>query len=106
MTANVITYRGRSAAREVGRALGLPRDMQDRLARLVSNWGYQDSADLLTRHLAEAGCDPRHPRIRHFAALWMRIQDLPRHPRQHSGGMVIAPGRPDDVVAPRPGTLP
>src|SRR2546426_9153602 len=59
MTANVITYRGRSAAREVGKALGLPRDMQDRLARLVSNWGYQDSEDLLTKHLAEAGCDPR-----------------------------------------------
>src|SRR5207247_1021323 len=45
MTANVITYRGRSAAREVGKALGLPRDLQDRLARLVSNWGYQDAED-------------------------------------------------------------
>src|SRR3989449_10671040 len=49
MTANVITYRGRSAAREVGKALGLPRDMQDRLARFVPNWGYQDAADQLTR---------------------------------------------------------
>src|SRR6059036_3043979 len=106
MTANVITYRGRSAAREVGKALGLPRDMQDRLARLVSNWGYQDAADLLTKHLAEAGCDPRHPRIRHFAALWMRIQDLPRHIGQHSGGMVIAAGRLDDVVPLEPATMP
>src|SRR6059036_1691067 len=106
MTANVITYRGRSAAREVGKALGLPRDMQDRLARFVSNWGYQDSADLLTKHLAEAGCDPRHPRIRHFAALWMRIQDLPRHLGQHSGGMVIAAGRLDDVVPLEPATMP
>src|SRR5436309_136974 len=106
MTANVITYRGRSAAREVGKALGLPRDMQDRLARLVSNWGYQDSADLLTKHLAEAGGDPRHPRIRHFAALWMRIQDLPRHLGQHSGGMVIAAGRLDDVVPLEPATMP
>ncbi len=106
MTANVITYRGRSAAREVGKALGLPRDMQDRLARLVSNWGYQDSEDLLTKHLAEAGCDPRHPRIRHFAALWMRIQDLPRHLGQHSGGMVIAAGRLDDVVPLEPATMP
>src|SRR5436309_3048992 len=85
MTANVITYRGRSAAREVGKALGLPRDMQDRLARFVPNWGYQDAADQLTKHLAEAGGDTRHPRIRHFAALWMRIQDLPRHLGQHSG---------------------
>src|SRR5947207_367596 len=106
MTANVITYRGLSAAREVGKVLGLPRDMQDRLARLVSTWGYQDADDLLTKHLAEAGCDTRNPRIRHFAALWMRIQDLPRHLGQHSGGMVIAAGRLDDVVPLEPATMP
>ncbi|MBI2014817.1 MAG: DNA polymerase III subunit alpha, partial [Candidatus Rokubacteria bacterium] len=106
MTANVITYRGRSAAREVGRALGLPRDLQDRLARLVSTWGYQDPDDLLTKHLPEAGCDPRHPRLRRFAALWTRIQDLPRHLGQHSGGMVIAAGRLDDVVPLEPATMP
>ena len=106
MTANVITYRGRSAAREVGKALGLPRDMQDRLARLVANWGYQDPDELLIKHLAEAGCDPSHPRIRHFARLWLRIQDLPRHLGQHSGGMVIAAGRLDDVVPLEPATMP
>src|SRR5207244_2488566 len=47
MTANVITYRGRLAAREVGKALGLPPDVRDRLSKLVSNWGYQDPKDLL-----------------------------------------------------------
>ena len=106
MTANVITYRGRSAAREVGKALGLPGELQDRLAHLVSTWGYQDPADVLTRHLAEAGCDPRHPRIRTFAGLWTRLQDLPRHLGQHSGGMVIAAGRLDDVVPMEPATMP
>jgi error-prone DNA polymerase len=106
MTANVITYRGRSAAREVGKALGLPGDMQDRLARLVSNWGYRDPEEILIKHLAEAGCDPSHPRIRHFAALWTRIQDLPRHLGQHSGGMVVAAGRLDDVVPLEPATMP
>jgi error-prone DNA polymerase len=106
MTANVITYRGRSAAREVGKALGLPGELQDRLARLVSNWGYQDPAEVLTRHLAEAGCDPSHPRIRKFAALWTRVQDLPRHLGQHSGGMVITGGRLDDVVPLEPATMP
>jgi error-prone DNA polymerase len=106
MTANVITYRGRSAAREVGKVLGLPGELQDRLARLVSNWGYQDPQDLLTRHLAEAGCDPDHPRLRTFAALWTRLQDLPRHLGQHSGGMVIAAGRLDDVVPLEPATMP
>jgi error-prone DNA polymerase len=106
MTANVITYRGRSAAREVGKALGLPADMQERLARLVENWGYQDPEAVLTRHLAEAGCDIGHPRIRTFAALWTRLQDLPRHLGQHSGGMVIAAGRLDDVVPLEPATMP
>jgi error-prone DNA polymerase len=106
MTANVISYRGRSAAREVGKVLGLPADMQDRLARLVENWGYQDPEAVLTRHLDEAGCDTRHPRIRKFAALWTRLQDLPRHLGQHSGGMVIAAGRLDDVVPLEPATMP
>ncbi|PYN52344.1 MAG: error-prone DNA polymerase, partial [Candidatus Rokuibacteriota bacterium] len=93
-------------AREVGKALGLPRDMQDRLARLVANWGYQDPDELLIKHLAEAGCDPSHPRIRHFARLWLQVQDLPRHLGQHSGGMVIAAGRLDDVVPLEPATMP
>jgi error-prone DNA polymerase len=106
MTANVITYRGRSAAREVGQALGLPADMRDRLAKLVANWGYQDPEELLTKHLPEAGCDPASPRIRRFATLWTRIQDLPRHLGQHSGGMVIAAGRLDDVVPLEPATMP
>jgi error-prone DNA polymerase len=106
MTANVITYRGRSAAREVGQALGLPSDMRDRLAKLVANWGYQDPEELLTKHLPEAGCDPNSPRIRRFAALWVAIQDLPRHLGQHSGGMVIAAGRLDDVVPLEPATMP
>src|SRR5712692_8606536 len=106
MTANVITYRGRSAARELGKALGLPGELQDRLASLAPSWGYQDPEDVLTKHLAEAGCDPRHPRIRKFAALWTLIQDLPRHLGQHSGGMVIAARRLDDVVPLEPATMP
>jgi error-prone DNA polymerase len=106
MTANVITYRGRLAAREVGKALGLPPDLRDRLAKLVSRWGYQDPEEVLVKHLDEAGCDPRHPRIRKFAALWCMIQDLPRHLGQHSGGMVLAGGRLDEVVPLEPATMP
>lgn len=106
MTANVITYRGRSAAREVAKVLGLPADLQDRLARLAPAWGYQDPDDLLIHHLREAGCDPDHPRLRVFVRLWLRLQDLPRHLGQHSGGMVIAAGRLDDVVPLEPATMP
>jgi len=106
MTANVITYRGRSAAREVGKILGLPADTIERLSQLVSNWEYTDPGDSLLAHLGEAGCDPAEPRIQHFARLWSGIQDLPRHLGQHSGGMVIAQGRLDGVVPLEPATMP
>ncbi|HUP37810.1 MAG TPA: DNA polymerase III subunit alpha [Candidatus Limnocylindria bacterium] len=106
MTANVITYRGRSAAREVGKTLGLPADTIERLSQLVSSWEYTDPGDSLLAHLGEAGCDPAEPRIQHFARLWSGIQDLPRHLGQHSGGMVIAQGRLDGVVPLEPATMP
>jgi len=106
MTANVITYRGRLAAREVGKVLGLPPDLRERLSKLVPNWGYQDPEDLLVKRLDEAGCDGRHPRLRMFAALWSMLQDLPRHLGQHSGGLVIAGGRLDEVVPLEPATMP
>jgi DNA polymerase III alpha subunit len=106
MTANVITYRGRSAAREVGKALGLAPDLIDRLSRLVSEFEYKDPGDSLLVHLDEAGCDPRDLRTRRFAELWLAIQDLPRHLGQHSGGMVICQGRLDSVVPLEPATMP
>ena len=106
MTANVITYRGRSAAREVGKALGLPADLIERLSQLVSNWEYTDPGDTLLAHLDEAGSDLADPRIKHFARLWKAIQDLPRHLGQHSGGMVICRGRLDAVVPLEPATMP
>ena len=106
MTANVITYRGRSAAREVGKTLGLPSALCDRLSALVSDWEYMDPGDSLLVHLREAGCDPEMPVMRHFAHLWTAIQDLPRHLGQHSGGMVICAGRLDDVVPLEPAAMP
>ncbi|MBF8287627.1 MAG: DNA-directed DNA polymerase, partial [Candidatus Rokubacteria bacterium] len=106
MTANVITYRGRSAAREVGKALALPAALCDRLSGLVSDWEYKDPGDTLLVHLREAGCDPGEPVMRHFAHLWTAIQDLPRHLGQHSGGMVICAGRLDGVVPLEPAAMP
>jgi error-prone DNA polymerase len=106
MTANVITYRGRLAAREVGKALALPPDLIERLSRFVSEFEYKDPDDTLLTHLSAAGCDPAHPRIQRFAELWTAIQDLPRHLGQHSGGMVICQGRLDAVVPLEPATMP
>ncbi|HEV3217247.1 MAG TPA: error-prone DNA polymerase [Vicinamibacterales bacterium] len=98
MTANVITYRGRSAAREVGKTLGIDPDQVDRLAKVMNQFEFVDPADTLGRRMADAGCDLAHPTFRLFADLWQRIQDLPRHLGQHSGGMVICQGRLDSVV--------
>ncbi len=86
MTANVITYRQRSAAREVGKALGLPPELIAENARLAAAGG-----------LGEANL-AAHPRQAVFLQLCRAIQDLPRHLGQHSGGMVICRGRLDQVV--------
>jgi error-prone DNA polymerase len=106
MTANVITYRGRSAAREVGKALGFDGESLDRLSGLVSSWEYKDPADTLERQFRDAGFDLRHPRMRKFFELCVAVQDLPRHLGQHSGGMVICHGQLDSVVPLEPATMP
>src|SRR3984893_6424456 len=98
MTANVITYRGRSAAREVGKTLGIDPEQVDRLAKVMNQFEFVDPADTLGRRMVDAGCDLAHPTFRLFADLLRRIQDLPRHLGQHSGGMVICQGRLDSVV--------
>ena len=98
MTANVITYRSRSATREVGKVLGLDQALIDRLAKLMHRFEYSDSSETLARHLGEVGVEAADPHMRQFADLWHRMQDLPRHLGQHSGGMVICQGRLDAVV--------
>jgi error-prone DNA polymerase len=98
MTANVITYRGRSAAREVGKVLGLEPPQVDSLAKVMNQFEWVDPKETLERNLRDAGMDGLHPAIQQFGRLWTQIQDLPRHLGQHSGGMVMCQGRLDDVV--------
>jgi error-prone DNA polymerase len=106
MTANVITYRGRSAAREVGKALGFDAATLDRLTKLVSAWEWKEKDDSPGRNLQDAGLDLHHPRIARYVELCGRIQDLPRHLGQHSGGMVICAGQLDAVVPIEPASMP
>jgi error-prone DNA polymerase len=106
MTANVITYRGRSAAREVGKTLGLEGAEVDRLSKAMTSFEFVDPNDTLAKHLHEAGFDPSEPRLRLFADLWRRMLDLPRHLGQHSGGMVLCHGRLDEVVPLENATMP
>jgi len=98
MTANVITYRGRSAAREVGKVLGFDPDQLTRLSSLVGHWEWQGANDTMAHHFSQSGFDTHHPQIAKYLDLCMRIGGLPRHLGQHSGGMVICAGMLNRVV--------
>jgi error-prone DNA polymerase len=98
MTANVITYRTRSAVREVGKALGFSLEQVDRLSKLLRRFEFRDSSDDLALQLKNGGIDPEAPRVQQLVDLVGQIKNLPRHLGQHSGGMVIAAGRLDTVV--------
>ncbi|HEY3756842.1 MAG TPA: error-prone DNA polymerase [Opitutaceae bacterium] len=97
MVANVITYRGRSSSREVGRVLGLPDDVLDRFSALYANGDFPQTLGL-GKQLHLSGLPDEHPRLPAMITLCQRLQSLPRHLGQHSGGMVLCPGRLDQVV--------
>ncbi len=108
MTANVITYRARSAAREVGKALGFSLEQ---VGRISKRFGRHMTTEILEgardldHELREVGFDPSSRRVEHFKRLWWEIHHLPRHLGQHSGGMVIAHGRLDEVVPLEPAAM-
>ena len=106
MTANVITYRVRSAVREAAKVLGFPPDQVDRLAKLSYAYEFQDQHDEFTTLLRKGGVDPDAPRIRMLAEIVRRLQGSPRHLGQHSGGMVIGGGPLDEIVPLEPATMP
>ena len=106
MTANVITYRSRSAIREVGKALGFSLEQVDRLAKLVRAYEFRDDKDEVAALLKSGGVDADAPRIRMLIELVGQIQDIPRHLGQHSGGMVIAAGPLDEIVPLEPASMP
>jgi error-prone DNA polymerase len=106
MTANVITYRGRSAAREVGKALGFDPATLGRLSSLIRAWEWKDPKETTRRQFQDASLDPGNGKIRNFLQIYEAIQDLPRHLGQHSGGMVICQGQLDSIVPLEPATMP
>ncbi|HZU27646.1 MAG TPA: error-prone DNA polymerase, partial [Bryobacteraceae bacterium] len=106
MTANIITYRGRSAARDIGKVLGFDEESLGRLSSLVGNWEWKDPNDTAEKHFREAGFRPGDPLVAKFIELYSSVQSLPRHLGQHSGGMVICQGRLDSIVPLEPATMP
>ncbi|MBB5316657.1 DNA polymerase III subunit alpha [Tunturibacter empetritectus] len=98
MTANIITFRSRSASREVGKALGFDQETAAKLAGLMSAWEWKAPSDTLENSFKAAGLDMKHRRIAHYLQKCGDVLRLPRNLGQHSGGMVICQGHLDSVV--------
>lgn len=102
MTAEVITYRPRSAVRDIGKALGLSLDAVDRLAKSLDGYGYHDPfkkqdnpaepADPFDRCCQEAGLNAQSPLVQRLKDLVIELLGFPRHLSQHVGGMVMTQG--------------
>jgi error-prone DNA polymerase len=89
LAATVITYRPRSAVRDVGKALGLSSAQVDRLAKSLAWW---DGRRMVLARLQEAGFDPTNPVIARLVYLVNTLVGFPRHLSQHVGGFVISQG--------------
>jgi error-prone DNA polymerase len=95
IAATVISYRGRSAVREVGKALGLSEDTVAALATTI--WGLSNSA-LPEEYVRQAGLDPSDPLLSRCLELTQELLGFPRHLSQHVGGFVLTRGPLSEVV--------
>ncbi|MGB8816345.1 MAG: error-prone DNA polymerase [Rhizobiaceae bacterium] len=95
LAATVITYRARSATREVAKAFGLSEDALSAMS--ASIWGW-NAADIGAREATAAGLDPQGAAIRQMLDMTGQIGGFPRHLSQHVGGFVITKSRLDEVV--------
>ena len=95
LAATVITYRPRSALRDVGKALGLSGLQVDRLARSMQWW---DGATVDDSRIQEAGLDPGSAVVKRLMWLVHELVGFPRHLSQHVGGFVISDGPLSDLV--------
>ena len=95
LAATVISYRGRSAARDVGKAMGLSEDTAAALAGAIRDMHWEDVG---ARRLREAGLDPADPLLRQTVALAGELIGFPRHLSQHVGGFVLTRGPLEEIV--------
>jgi error-prone DNA polymerase len=90
----------------MGKVLGIAPDALDRIARSITALDHREDLDELPALLRQAGVDPRAPRVARLLDLARRVQGLPRHLGQHTGGVVVAAGRLDEVVPIEPAAMP
>ena len=95
IAATVISYRARSAVRDVGKAMGLSEDTAVALAAAVRDMHREGIPE---QRLREAGLDPADPLLRRTMALATELQGFPRHLSQHVGGFVLTRGPLDETV--------
>ncbi len=95
IAATVITYRSRSAVRDVGKAMGLSLDMVSALSGSV--WG-RSSAKINADQVRELGLDPTDATLAQTLKLVRELMGFPRHLSQHVGGFVITRGALDHVI--------
>ena len=103
MAATLITYRPRSAIRDVGKALGLSADRVDQLAKTLDVYG---NGEALPTRFREAGLDLRTRMGQLCLALTNELLGFPRHLSQHVGGMVITEGPLHELVPIENATMP
>ena len=95
LTCTVITYRRKSALREIAKVFGLSLDQQDALTKYVDSLMDQQK---LEGRLKEAGLNPQDRRVQLIMRLARQLRGFPRHLSQHVGGFVITRGRLDEMV--------
>ena len=95
LAATVISYRTRSALRDVGRSLGMEPEDIDRVSKALAWW---DKKEELAHRLIEQGFDPKAPRLQHWLTLTSELTGFPRHLSQHVGGFVISQSPLDELV--------
>lgn len=95
LAATVISYRPRSALRDIGKSLGLSGLQVDRLAKSMQWW---DGREVDDSRVLEAGLDPASPLIKRLLYLVRQAMGFPRHLSQHVGGFVISNGPLSELV--------
>src|SRR5690606_7234131 len=95
LAATVVTYRSRSAVRDVGKALGLEESLVDHLAKNIAWW---DRSVDLQKHTESLGINISSNLLTHFFNLVQQLLGFPRHLSQHVGGFVISESRISDLV--------
>jgi len=102
MVSEVISYRGKSALREVGKVFGLASDQLDRLSGTLIHWNSDEASE---RRLAEVGFDPEDARLRNVVALARELEGFPRHLSIHVGGFVLSAEPLVNVAPVEPGRM-